>query len=194
MLSRVKCGNRIVSTHPLFKSFCYILLLSEGHFRMNRQGKDGFAQTGGDVQITRYTGDMPVSFLMMHWYRIIDHGRDSLFFQQALKDIPPAIFYLDRILVIDMSRKYRSRRENQRIAGGQSFIVPRGNLPTGFRELLQMLQLHIQHSSLQRVQTGVASDPPMVVFAFLAMIGNHADTGSQRLVGSHQRPPIAIAG
>ena len=25
---------------------------------MNRQGKDGFAQTGGDVQITRYTGDM----------------------------------------------------------------------------------------------------------------------------------------
>ena len=78
---------------------------------MNRQGKDGFAQTGGDVQITRYTGDMPVSFLMMHWYRIIDHGRDSLFFQQALKDIPPAIFYLDRILVIDMSRKYRSRRE-----------------------------------------------------------------------------------
>ena len=75
---------------------------------MNRQGKDGFAQTGGDVQITRYTGDMPVSFLMMHWYRIIDHGRDSLFFQQALKDIPPAVFYLDRILVIDMSRKYRS--------------------------------------------------------------------------------------
>ena len=130
----------------------------------------------------------------MHWYWIIDHGRDSPFFQQALKDIPPAVFYLDRILVIDMSRKRRSRRENQRIAGGQSIIVPRGNLPTGFRELLQMLQLHIQHSSLQRVQTGVASDPPMVVFAFLAMIGNHADTGSQRLVGSHQRPPIAIAG
>ena len=75
---------------------------------MNRQGKDGFAQTGGDVQIAGYTGDMPVSFLMMHWYRIIDHGRDSLFFQQALKDIPPAVFYLDRILVIDMSRKYRS--------------------------------------------------------------------------------------
>lgn len=99
---------------------------------MNRQGKDGFAQTGGDVQITRYTGDMPVSFLMMHWYRIIDHGRDSLFFQQALKDIPPAIFYLDRILVIDMSRKYRSRRENQRIAGGPKLHRTERQLADGF--------------------------------------------------------------
>ena len=130
----------------------------------------------------------------MHWYWIIDHGRDSPFFQQALKDIPPAVFYLDRILVIDMSRKRRSRRENQRIAGGQSIIVPRGNLPTGFRELPQMLQLHIQHGSLQRIQTGVTSDPLMMVFVFLAMIGNHADTGSQHLVGSHQRTSIAIAG
>ena len=57
-----------------------------------------------------------------------------------------------------------------------------------------MLQLHIQHGSLQRIQTGVASDPPMMVFAFLAMIGNHADTGSQRLVGRHQRTSVAIAG
>ena len=56
-----------------------------------------------------------------------------------------------------------------------------------------MLQLHIQHGSLQRIQTGVASDPPMVVFTFLTMIGNHEDTGSQRLVGSHQRTSVAIA-
>ena len=77
---------------------------------MNRQGKDGFAQTGGDVQIAGYTGDMPVSFLMMHWYRIIDHGRDSLFFQQALKDIPPAVFYLDRILVLSLIHILLSQR------------------------------------------------------------------------------------
>jgi hypothetical protein len=52
---------------------------------MNGQGKDGFAQTDGDVQIAGYTGDLTVSFLTVHRQGIIDHGRDSLLFQQMLK-------------------------------------------------------------------------------------------------------------
>ena len=72
---------------------------------MNGQGKDGFAQTGGDIQAAGYTGDTPIGFLMGYRHGIIDHGRDSPLFQQTLKGVTPAVFYLNRILVIDMGRK-----------------------------------------------------------------------------------------
>ena len=60
------------------------------------------------------------------------------------------------------------------------------------RKFVQMAQLDVQDSGLQRVQTRIAADGLVVVFRLLPVVGYHSDAVGQQIVPRHQRAAIAV--